>query len=75
MAGESYVAVLDPETGKLIKRIEVGHNNANVSFRPDSRFGYVAVTGKNAVAVVEMESLEVKARLRTGEGPMGLIIL
>jgi hypothetical protein len=35
----------------------------------------VAVTGENAVAVVEMESLEVESRLRCGEGPMGLIVL
>ena len=75
MAGESYLAVLDPHTGKLMKRLEVGQNNANVSFRPDGRYGYVAVTGENAVAVVEMESLEVESRLRAGEGPMGLIVL
>ncbi len=75
MAGESYVAVLDPETGRLIRRLEVGQNNANVSFRPDGRFGYVAVTGENVVAVVEMDSLEVETRLRSGEGPMGLIVL
>jgi DNA-binding beta-propeller fold protein YncE len=75
MAGESYVAVLDPQTGKLVKRLEVGQNNANISFRSDGRFGYVAVTGENEVAVVEIESLEVERRLPTGEGPMGLIIL
>jgi DNA-binding beta-propeller fold protein YncE len=75
MGGESYVAVLNPQTGRLIRRLEVGQNNANVSFRPDGKFGYVAVTGEDAVAVVEMESLEVESRLRAGEGPMGLIVL
>jgi DNA-binding beta-propeller fold protein YncE len=75
MAGESYVYVLNPQTGRLIRRLEVGQNNANVSFRPDGKFGYVAVTGENAIAVVEMESLEVESRLRAGEGPMGLIVL
>jgi hypothetical protein len=34
----------------------------------------VAVTGENAVAVVEMESLEVETRLTVGEEPMGLIV-
>jgi DNA-binding beta-propeller fold protein YncE len=75
MAGENYVAVLDPQTGKLLKRLEVGQNNANISFRPDGRFGYVAITGENLVAVVEMESLQVETQLRTGKGPMGLIVL
>ncbi len=74
-AGESWLAVMDPETGRLIKRLEVGQNNANVSFRPDGRFGYVAVTGENTVAVVEMESLEVEKKLHTGEEPMGLVVL
>ncbi len=74
-ADESWLAVMDPETGRLIKRLEVGHNNANVSFRPDGRYGYVAITGEDAVAVVEMESIEVETRLRVGGEPMGLIVL
>ena len=72
---DSWVAVMDPQSGKLIKRLEVGQNGANVSFRTDGRFGYVAVTGENTVAVVEMESLEVEKKLHTGEEPMGLIVL
>ncbi len=72
---DTWVAIVDPESGKLVKRLEVGQNAANVSFRPDGRFGYVAVTGENAVAVVEMDSLEVETKLRTGEEPMGLIVL
>ena len=66
---------MDPKSGKLLKRLEVGQNGANVSFRPDGKYGYVAVTGENEVAVVEMESLEVENRLKVGEGPMGLIVL
>jgi DNA-binding beta-propeller fold protein YncE len=72
---DSWVAVMDPQSGKLIKRLEIGQNGANVSFRTDGRFGYVAVTGENTVAVVEMESLEVEKKLHTGEEPMGLIVL
>ncbi len=72
---DTWVAVMDPESGKLVKRLEVGQNGANVSFRPDGKYGYVAVTGENEVAVVEMESLEVENRLEVGEGPMGLIVL
>lgn len=58
-----------------MKRLEVGQNNANVSFRPDGKYGYVAVTGEDTVAVVEMESLEVEKQLPAGEEPMGLILL
>jgi len=72
---DSWVAVMDPESGKLVKRLEVGQNGANVSFRPDGAYGYVAVTGENAVAVIAMESLDVESWLDVGEDPMGLIIL
>jgi DNA-binding beta-propeller fold protein YncE len=74
-AADTWVAVLDPETGRLIKRLEVGQNNANVSFRPDGKYGYVTVTGEDTVAVVEMESLEVETWLGVGQEPMGLILL
>jgi DNA-binding beta-propeller fold protein YncE len=72
---DDWVAVLEPRSGRLIKRLQVGQRGANVSFRPDGAYGYVAVTGKNVVAVVEMESLEVKRELEAGEEPMGLIVL
>ena len=72
---DDWVAVMDPESGKLVKRLEVGQSGANVSFRHDGKFGYVVVTGENTVAVVEMESLEVETKLHTGEVPMGLIVL
>ncbi len=73
--GADWIAVLEPESGKLIKKLEVGGSTANVSFRPDSAFGYVAVTGRDEVAVVEMASLDVQKRLSTGKEPMGLIVL
>lgn len=72
---DSWVAIMDPKSGSLLKRLEVGQGGANVSFRSDGKYGYVAVTGENMVAVVEMESLEVETKLRTGEDPMGLIVL
>jgi DNA-binding beta-propeller fold protein YncE len=72
---DDWIAVLEPQSGKLVKKLEVGGSTANVSFRPDSAFGYVAVTSQNEVAVVEMESLEVEKRLDSGKEPMGLIVL
>src|SRR3712207_8344756 len=37
------VAIMDPGSGSLIKRLEVGQGGANVSFKPDGKYGYVAV--------------------------------
>jgi DNA-binding beta-propeller fold protein YncE len=73
--GDTLVAVLDLETGRLTKRLEVGQDNANISFRPDGKYGYVTVTSEGTVAVVEMESLEVEPWLSVGQEPMGLILL
>jgi DNA-binding beta-propeller fold protein YncE len=33
---DDWVAIMDPQSGKLVKRLEVGQNGANVSFRPDT---------------------------------------
>jgi YVTN family beta-propeller protein len=44
-------------------------------FRPDGKYGYVAGTGEDTVAVVETESLEVETWLNVGQEPMGLILL
>ena len=60
---------MDPRGGELVKRIAAGQNGANDSFCPDGRYGYVSLTNENAVAVVEMDSLEVEARLDVGESP------
>ena len=46
-----------------------------MSFRPDGKYCYVAVTGENAVAVIEMEALEVENHLDVGEEAMGLILV
>ncbi|MDP9481409.1 MAG: hypothetical protein M3R38_38055 [Actinomycetota bacterium] len=64
-------------TAKVFSGIvgEVAQNNANVSFRPDGRYGYVAVTGEDTLALVRTESLEAEKRPDTGEKPMGLIVL
>jgi hypothetical protein len=59
----------------LSGRLEVGQNSANVSLRPESKYGYVAVTGEYTVAVVERESLEVETWLNVGQEPMGLILV
>jgi hypothetical protein len=55
-------------TAKVFLRIvgEVGQNNANVSFRPDGRYGCVAVNGEDTLAVVETRG---RSRWRSGRTP------
>jgi YVTN family beta-propeller protein len=69
-AGE--LLVLDRATRKELKRIPVGHQCAGILVEPGSARAYVAVTGDNNVALVNLKTLEVEARIQTGTGPDGM---
>jgi len=64
--------VLDRATRKELKRIPVGRQCAGILIEPDSSRAYVAVTGDNNVAVINLKTLEVVARIQTGTGPDGM---
>ncbi|HLZ08303.1 MAG TPA: hypothetical protein VKT80_06945, partial [Chloroflexota bacterium] len=63
------------QTAKVLKQIEIGQNNSNVGFTPDSRIAYVAVTGTNSVAVIDLGSLTVIKQIPAGKQPQGLIVM
>jgi YVTN family beta-propeller protein len=64
--------VLHRSTCKELKRINIGHQPAGILIAPDGSRAYVAVTGDNNVAVIDLKSLELQARIRTGAGPDGM---
>jgi YVTN family beta-propeller protein len=72
---DTFVTVRDAKTHKAIKQVTVGQNNSNIAFAPDSARAYVAVTGTNSVAVIDLRSLEVAAQIQVGRQPQGLILL
>ncbi len=57
--GGHDVDVIDPNTFKVIKRIDVGQGPHGVRSSPDSRWVYAAVTGTNNVAVIDTRTLNV----------------
>jgi YVTN family beta-propeller protein len=69
-AGE--LLVLEFATKKELKRIKLGRNPAGILVTPDSARAYVAVTGDDNVAVVDLKSLELQSRIKTGSGPDGM---
>jgi YVTN family beta-propeller protein len=69
-AGE--LVVLDHATRKDLKRIKLGKGPAGILIEPDSSRAYVAVTGDNNVAVIDLKTLELAARINTGTGPDGM---
>lgn len=64
--------VLQRTTRKELKRIDVGHQPAGILVQPDSTLAYVAVTGDNNVAVIDLKTLDLQARIQTGTGPDGM---
>jgi DNA-binding beta-propeller fold protein YncE len=66
------LVVLQRTTCKELKRIALGHQPAGILIAPDSSRAYVAVTGDNNVAVVDLRTFDLIARIETGTGPDGM---
>ena len=69
-AGE--LLVLERETRKVVKRMPVGKQLAGILVQPDSTKAYVAATGDNSVAVIDLKTLDLVNRIAPGVGPDGM---
>jgi len=67
--------VFDALSYKEIARLMVGQNATNIGFTRDGATGFMAVTGANSVAVIDMGKLTVVTQLKAGTQPQGLILL
>ena len=66
------LAILDAATHKEIKGLNLGGGSAGILIVADGSRAFVAVSGKDKVAVVDLKSLEVTAEIPTGKQPDGL---
>jgi YVTN family beta-propeller protein len=71
LAGNELI-VLDAESRKEIKRLNVGRQPEGVLISPDGAHAYVAVAGEKNVGVLDLKTLEVATRIPTGNGPDGM---
>jgi YVTN family beta-propeller protein len=72
-AGEDRnLLVLDAGTGKEVKGFNLGGGAAGILIVPDGSSAYVAVSGKDKVAVVDLKNLVVTGYVSTGRQPDGL---
>ena len=55
-----------------MKRIPLGRSPEGILVAPDGGRAYVAVTGDNVVAVIDLSTLTVLGRIETGTGPDGM---
>ena len=66
------VVILQRDNKKELKRLKLGKNPAGILIEPDSSRAYIAITGDNNVAVIDLKSLDLAARIPTGKGPDGM---
>lgn len=71
LAGNELI-VLDASLRKEIKRLNVGRQPEGILIHPDGAHAYVALAGEKTVAILDLKTLEVSARIPTGNGPDGM---
>jgi YVTN family beta-propeller protein len=64
--------ILERETRKDLKRIKLGSQPAGILIPPDGARAYVAVTGDNNIAVIDLKTFDLVDRISTGENPDGM---
>lgn len=66
------LVIIDTATRKEIKKISLGGGSAGILMEPGGKRAFVAVSGQNKVAVIDLSSFEVKGEIPTGKGPDGM---
>ncbi|HEX4543991.1 MAG TPA: YncE family protein, partial [Candidatus Acidoferrum sp.] len=70
--GSNALLILDAASRKEVKRLNVGKQPEGILVAPDSTHAYVAVAGEKTVAVLDLKTLEITARISTRGGPDGM---
>jgi len=70
--GDHGLVVVEAASRKEVKRLNVGRQPEGILIAPDGARAYIAIAGEKTVAVLDLETLEVSARVSTGNGPDGV---
>ncbi len=71
---DTFAQIFDARTFKEVKRLTIGQGGSNIGFSKDGKTAFIAVTGADAVAVIDLEKLALASRITTGKAPQGLIV-
>jgi YVTN family beta-propeller protein len=66
------IVVLDAASHAQIKRIHVGSSAAGILIPPDGQRAYIACTGDNNVAILNLQTFAIEGRIQTGKAPDGM---
>jgi YVTN family beta-propeller protein len=70
--GSNSLIIVDAVSRKEIKRFNVGRQPEGIVIPTDGARAYVALAGEKTVAVIDLKTFEVTARISVGNGPDGL---
>ena len=70
--GSGDLVVMDVATRKVTKRLHLGSSAEGILMQPDGTRAFVAVSGDDKVAVVDLKTLAVVTTFTTGKDPDGL---
>jgi YVTN family beta-propeller protein len=71
LAGGELV-VLDAASRKQIKRLKLGRSPAGILVPANGSAAYIAVSGDDKIAVINLKTLEITSSIETGSGPDGM---
>ena len=66
------LVVIDARTRQVTKRLPLGRMPEGILIPPAGTHAYVAVTGDDRVAIVDLKTLSVTGTVATGDGPDGM---
>ncbi len=71
---DTVAQVFDAKRFKEVKRLTIGQGGTNIGFSKDGKTAFIAVTGANSVAVIDVQKLAVESQIKAGREPQGLIV-
>jgi len=70
--GSGDLVVIDASARKPIKRLHLGKSTEGILVVPDGSRAYVAVSGDNKVAIIDLKTLAQTGEIATGHDPDGM---
>jgi len=70
--GAGELVVIDAVRRSVLTRLPIGHGPTGILVAPDGRRAYVACSGDDRVAIVDLKSMAVVGTIATGKGPDGM---
>lgn len=73
--GGGELVVIDAKRRTETARLKLGRSPTGILIEPKGRHAFVAVSGENHIAVVDLATLKVSRTIETGNGPDGMALV